>query len=377
MRTKIFSIAFAVVFIITLLAPLFSTDLRNGVVSERENRMLADRPPLSSINHPRTFIQNFNLWFNDHVGFREKSISLYQKLNRFQERGAQYRKGDVTYLVGREGHHFFTGFNHELIAKFQGRSVFSGEQMQIFARKLTAMKNYLDKKGIPLIVMFCTDKETIYPEYYSKAVRRGPEPAQLDIVTNYLQKTTSVDLFNIRQALMAQKGSYLLYPKGPSGDLAHYNEIGSFFAYRELMKHINSYFPEIVPYSLNDVDITCDENGTANVSLKEAPLYKKLDDSFFDNVTVSRPFTWEYEAFENTGAGSLTALFFRDSYMGVNGGFLEKYVARHFNKTILIHFANINNLEEYIKTFAPGIVVLETSERQITWFFNSVNGLDL
>jgi hypothetical protein len=302
---------------------------------------------------------------------------VYRKLNRFQERGIQYKEGRLTYIVGREGHHFFTGYNHELIAKFQGRAIFSDEELRIFAQKLTAIKNYLNEKGIPLIVMFCTDKETIYPEYYSKTIRRGPEPGQLNIVTTYLQNATPVDIFNIQQALIAQKEPYLLYPKGPPGNLAHYNEIGAFFAYLELMKHINAYFPEIVPYSLGDINIACDENGVAGISLKKTPSYKKLDDSFFDNVTVSRPFSWENVAFENTGTGSLTALFLRDSYMGSNGGYFTKYVVQHFNKTILIHFANIKNFRQYIETFAPDIVVLETAERQIKWFFDSVNGLDL
>jgi hypothetical protein len=377
MKSKTINTFFAGIFVITLFIPLFSTDLRDGVVSERENRILADRPPLSSISHPRTFIVNFNQWFNDHVGFREDLISVYRKLNRFQKSGPQYKEGDLTYIVGREGHHFFTGYNHELIARFQGKIIFfSDEQLQVFSQKLTAIKNYLDEKDIPFIVMFCADKEAIYPEYYSTAIKRGPEPIQLDIITDYLQNNTPVDVFNIRQTLVSKKGKYLLYPKKPPGDLAHYNEIGAFFAYSELMKHINIYFPEIVPYTLEDINISCDENGVATMSLKNSS-YIKLDSNFFDTVNVSRPFSVENEVFENIGANSLTVLFLRDSYMGANGSFVSKYIAQHFNRTVLIHMSNTANFKQYIDAFVPDIVVVELVDRGLVQFFDCLNQLEL
>jgi hypothetical protein len=375
-KTKLCKAVFSAVFVIALIIPLVSTDLRNGVVSQRENRILADRPPLSSMNHPRAFIQKFTQWYNDHVGLREKFLTLYQMINR---QGPQYKEGILTYVTGKDGHHFFTGISHELIAKFQGRPVFSDEQLETFAKKLTAIKNYLDERGIPLILMFCTDKEAVYPEYYPETVLRGPESIQLDLITDYLKKNSSADVFNIREALAAQKGRYLLYPKAPPGDLAHYNEIGAFFAYRELMKHINVYFPEIVPCSLDNINIDCDKNGTASITFKKKPAYKKLDESFFDNVTVNRPFSWENMAFENTGTGSLTALFLRDSYsgFGADDAFFSKYVAQNFSKTIMIHYNNTHNLKQYIDTFRPGIVVFESTERALVYFLYCILQLDL
>jgi hypothetical protein len=118
-----------------LLIPLFSTDMRSGITSERENRMLADRPPLWLMkDRPRHFIRTFERWFNDHVGLREKFISLYRMINKFQGKGPQYKEGELTYIIGKDGHYFFTGFNHEMIAKFQGRAVFSGEQLRTCAQ---------------------------------------------------------------------------------------------------------------------------------------------------------------------------------------------------------------------------------------------------
>ncbi|MDR0642709.1 MAG: hypothetical protein LBG07_09650 [Treponema sp.] len=358
-----------------LLIPLFSTDLRSGVISKWENRMLADRLPLSVIKkHPRHYIRIFERWFNDHVGFRETLINLYRKINGPQW-SFHYQEGGLSYTVGKEGHHFFSGTNHALIAKFQGRAIFSDEQLRAFAQKLSAIKNYLDKEGIPLIVMFCTTKETIYPEYYPETILRGPEPVQLDIITDYLKENTSVDVFSIRQALMAQKDRYLLYPKAPPGDLAHYNEIAAFFAYRELMKHINVHFPEIIPYTTDDIIIECDENGTADVTLKEEITYKKSNDSPFNDLEL--PNSDFNEVFENSAANPLTILLLRDSYAGIGATYFSRYIAQHFNETIMTHFLNTNNLKQYIDTFHPDIVVFESCEFMFVPLFQSLLELNL
>jgi hypothetical protein len=341
---------------VMLLSPLFFADLSNNGISKQENRVLAERSPLSTIKQqPGIFMENFNAWFNDHVGFRENMITFYKKLDKFETEGHLYTNGGLGFIVGREGHHFFTGFPTEMIPKFQGKNILDDKQLQETAKKLNETKEYLEGRGIHFIVMLCADKETIYPEYYPNTVKRGAEPVQLDIITEYIKKNTDVDIFNIREALLSEKENYLLYAKAPPGDLTHYNEIGAFFAYRELMNHINTYFSQFKPYTLNDVDIKYDENGMSTVSLKQEPSYKKLGDDF-QGIIV----------FENDDTNLPVILFMRDSYGNEN--YFTKYICEHFGKTILIHYQNMKNLEKYIDTFNPDIVVFETAERQIGGF---------
>jgi hypothetical protein len=283
-------------------------------------------------------------------------------------------------LVGQEGHHYFASVNRKMILKYQGKPVFSDEELRNFAANLDKIGDYLNKKDILFIVMFCTVKETVYPEYFPKVITRGGEPVQLDVITKYLLDNSSVDVFNIRQALLAEKNNYLLYPKsGIITDIAHYNEIGAFFAYRELMKHINKYFPEITPFTIDDVTITVDDKGIAEVSLKEETAYKQLDASFFDDVTVGRPFTWHNIAFENRTIKAPGILFLRDSYAGYiqEGHLLSRYIAQQFEKTIMIHWGNMEHLDEYITKYNPDIVVFECAEYGIKNFASGVASLQL
>jgi hypothetical protein len=285
-----------------------------------------------------------------------------------------YTDGQYLYLIGEQGHHYFAHTGGKLIPKFQGKQFLTDNQLTNMAAKLEEIKTYLDKQGIPLIVMFCTDKESIYPEFYPKSIKRGPEPIQLDVITGYLREHTTVDVFNIRQALLAEKDNFLLYhiidAMSFTGDFAHYNEIGAFFAYRELMKHINIYLPEIIPYELNDVYISYDEKEIPSVSLKHEKAYRRLDPSFFDDVNLSRPFTWDNVAYENIVSDLPVILFLRDSYSAEQ--YIGKYIVNHFGKSIMIHWSNMEHFEEYIDRYKPDIVVFESAERELDGFANTI-----
>ena len=371
---------FITLFIAMLTLPLVFVDLSSDRVSVNENRMLANRPRLADIkNHPGTFVREFDAWFRDSTGFRERLVALYNVMgaNRWLN-GIRYTEGQIVYLIGESGHIFCSGWEgFSLIEKFQGKQFLTDDQLTNMANKLEEVKTYLDKKGIPLIVMFCADKESIYPEFYPKSIKRGPEPIQLDVITSYLQEKTNVDIFNIRQALLTEKNDFLLYNKIDTKSFTyrfiHYNEIGAFFAYRELMKHINIYLPELTSYGLEDVDLHYGEKGEPYVSLKTDIVYKRHDASFFDDINVARPFTWENVVYENTDSDLPVILFLCDSYSAEY--YIGKYFANQFGKTIMIHYSNINKIEEYIEKFKPDIIVFESAERELRVFANYVAGI--
>jgi hypothetical protein len=357
-----------------LFVPLVLIDLSTDRISTQENRMLERSPPLSEIKkHPASFIRQFDAWFKDSTGFREQMVTLYNGIDKNTLlSGFRYTNGQYIYLIGEQGHHYFADVNGRLIQKFQGKQLLSDEKLQNMAVKLDDVKTYLDNKGIPLAVMLCTDKESIYPEFYPKSIKRGPEPIQLETITSYLKNHTSVDVFNIREALLAQKKDYYLYAIS-SGDLTHYNEIGAFFAYRELIKHINIHFPQINPFELNDVEISYDDKEIPQVSLRTKILYKNLNVSFFDGLILNDS-TRAYDiAYENIETDLPVILLLRDSY--AHEQYIGKYIIKHFSKSIFIHYVNIGNIEQYIDRFKPDIVIFESAERGLQEFANSVAGI--
>lgn len=364
---RVLNMIFIVFFLTMITLPLIFIDIKRDRISEHENRRLANFPELSIIkNDPGRFKRQFESWFKDSTGFREQMLAIYNIIekNRWIN-GIRYTNGQYVYLIGEQGHHYFAYVNGNLIQKFQGKQFLSDQQLNNLSVKLEEVNAFLINKGIPFVVMLCTDKESVYPEFYPKAIKQGTEPIQLDVITKYLQENTSVDVFNIKQALLEEKKNYLLYNIS-SGDLTHYNEIGSFFAYRELMRHITPYFPNIIPYNIEDVSITYDEKEIPHVSLKTEKTYIKLDSSFFDDINIQRPFTRENDAYENMDADLPVILFMRDSY--VEEQFIGKYIANHFGKAIFISFLNMANFYDYVEYYKPDIVVFESAERELQKF---------
>ena len=375
MRIKILNTAFVCIFMMALIVPLAFVNVYGGIVSEQENRVLAARPPMSyAFQHPRDFIKQFDAWFTDNVGFRGHMITWYRQIDKMVSEG-HYEDGQYLILIGQEGHHYFADVNGSLIPKFQGKSFLSDGQLSGMSGGLNRIKAYLDERNIPLIVMFCTDKETIYPEYYPRTIKRGPEPVQLTIITEYVQNHTDIDLFNIMECLVVAKESYPVFDKAgdAAGILSHYNEIGAFFAYQELMKHINAYLPEIKAFTIDDVNITYRDRGIypniPDVHLKQDIEYSRLETDVFDNVNLNHPS--QGIVFENNDSSLPTILFMRDSYTGT-GNYLSRYIPQQFGKTVLIHWNNMAYLDEYIELFKPDIVVFESAERALPGFAETI-----
>ena len=373
---KLFSISLIIIFICILILPMVFVNISGGEISKQENRMLASRPSLElAFEWPSEFIRNFNDWFNDNIGFREKIISFYQKLNIISSRD-QYKDGQYIMLIGQNGHHYFADVDGNLIPKFQGKDFLTNEQLVDFTNGLNKIKLFLDNKEIPLIVMFCADKESIYPEFYPRSIVRGPEPIQLDIITNYILEHTDIDIFNIKECLINEKNNYPVFDK--DGDaifiLTHYNEIGAFFAYRELIKHVNYYMPDIKAFTIDDIEIKYAEKLASNgkiykdipdVNLIKNINYFKDDSDIFTVVNIDQPS--QGIVFKNSDIFLPKILIMHDSYTGT-GNFISRYIPQQFSETVLIHWANMRYLTEYIEKFNPDIIVFESAERMLGSF---------
>jgi len=354
---RFFNACFIFLFVLMLALPLVFIDLKSDRVSAAENRKLANRPPFAEIkNSPGTFIRQFDDWFKDSTGFREKLINLYRKTNVILSQN-YYLDGISIVLMGKQGHHFHTHYN-QLLPIYQGKRWLDDIQSNELSNKLNEINQYLHKRNIPFIFMLCADKESIYPEYYPDFVIRGPEPTSLDVVVEYLSNHTNADFFCIKERFLQEKNNFLLYPKtGDIYELCHYNETGSFIAYRELMKHIGKYFSNLKPFSLKDVNITYRSNGSSSVTLKPEINYIEVNARFF-----------EATAFVNKNSSLPVILLFRDSY----ADWFPDYLPQHFSRTIMYHWNTLEHFEEYIDLYRPDIVVFESAERMIPEFTNYV-----
>ena len=371
--SKVINIIFILCFMLALVVPLGFADWKGGKISERENRYFSTRPPIqSALKDPALFIRRFDEWLADNIGFRQKFIDYYSLVKKM-ENSVQSKEGQYVFLKGERGHRYFAHTDGWMIGKFQGKPHLTDKELQGLAAGLNQTQAYLDEKGIPFIVMFCADKETIYPEFYPKSIARGKGPDSVDTITDYVKTHTTVDVFNIKEALFAQKKEHLLFNKS-AGDLLHYNDLGAFFSYQELMKHINVYLPNIKVFTLDDMDVLYkDEDKSVypdnpNTRLKGGVAFKRIEDEAFPgNITLA---SWSVGAlYGNEDTTLPTILILRDSYMG-DDTFMSQYMPEHFGKTVLFYYRH-TNMDFFVKIvdhFKPDIVVFQAAEREFRGF---------
>ena len=123
----------------------------------------------------------------------------------------------------------------------RGMEQLNQQQLNNAKLKWTYIKNYLDSKGIYLLVVFVPDKETVYPEFLP--ARLGPfvENTRLNQVIAEISTIPGLEYVDLRSTLKSAKGQYPLYYKLDS----HWNELGTFIGYQEVLRHLGVRFGEV------------------------------------------------------------------------------------------------------------------------------------
>ena len=365
---------FIAAFMTMLLLPLLKIDLNGGAISKQENRVLASRPSLSlALEHPVGFVKGLDTWFMDNVGFREQLISLYKHLDALETEGP-YTDGQYKMLIGKEGHRYFAHTNGILIEKFQGKPYLTDEQLTGMTEGLKWIKATLDARNLPFTFMLCVDKETVYPEFYPDSIIKGQGPDQIDIITSAIA-ATGIDTFNLKARLLSEKANYPVFDiTGDAVDiLSHYNEIGAFFAYQELMAHIHPSVTVSETLTLDDVNITYREKAgfpnIPNVRVTQPIGYQRTDATFFDGVPQEE--TRLSAAFVSEDASLPRLLVLCDSYYGIDS-FVSQYMTQHFSQAVQLHWRNASKFTTYIERYQPDMIVFEVSERELRDFADTM-----
>ena len=142
-------------------------------------------------------------------------------------------------VAGKDGW-LFVDLNGSL-DDHRGMGQLNQRQLNDTKLKWTYIKNYLDSKGIYLLVVFAPDKETVYPEFLP--ARLGPfiENTRLNQVIAEISTIPGMEYVDLRSTLKSAKGQYPLFYKVNS----HWNALGAFIGYQEVLSHLAVRFEEV------------------------------------------------------------------------------------------------------------------------------------
>ncbi|MBH5319149.1 hypothetical protein I6N90_15180 [Paenibacillus sp. GSMTC-2017] len=360
---KFFNIMMAVFFCLAISIPLIAVNKTPGKVSTSENRVLAQFPSFNNEQGGLNthFIKEFETWFNDNLGLREKFV----KTNTMM----QYKLfGELTKqdtMVGKEGWLYYV--TPEIIKDYQHLNLPTDEQLEQWGKSINQIDDYLKSKDIPFITMLNLDKKTIYPEYYPDTILKVGNVSRTDLLEEYFTNKTDLDFFTPKNALLEEKNRTTIY--SPNFDNGHWNSYGAFIGYTELMKKVSSYYPDIKVLTWADINTNAYDR-TTNIYDAVTFSEKDISLSLKNKSTATQVFgvldklnlstSLMSASYQNEDKSLPKVLVLGDSYLY---GFVTPYLAESFSEMNFIYTDNIDRIKMLVEYLDPDMVIYENVER--------------
>ena len=331
--------------------------------SDFENRRLAPAPVLDP-GTPRKFALDFESYFNDHFGFRQRLIHLFRLL---EVRVFQVPQAG-TVLFGKDDWLFQAG--QEQVDDIRNNWPFTDIELAQWADVLEAKHNALKKRGIEYLFVFASNKHLVYPDKLPDSVNRVRDESRADQLVDYLSRHTRVPILDLRPALVDARVSLRPYHKTDT----HWNAWGAYVGYRSIIERLQRHFPELSPIELGADDFA--ERTTPGWDLARA---LSMEEELTEVEVYPDP--WEPDCAEYEGlppeptrwdrnnkpfttrceSGSRRLLMFRDSYALA----LMPYLSETFE---YIHYypatpVPLDGMLEVVREQKPDIVIEQRSTR--------------
>ena len=339
-------------------------------ISTSENRKLAIFPQApQSVAEIQAYPEALAGYYSDHFGFRDFLVGQYKNL--------KFALGDSTsenLTLGKDGW-MFLGNTNEAYKKHgdpfgdvRNKNVYSEKELDAFANNISAFKDWLKERGVEYVFVIAPNKHTIYFDKLPDYVKRVDKHSATDQLVEHLTKNTDVEIVDLRAALLEGKQHQQVYFKTDT----HWNHYGANIAQYEIMKRIDSKFPNMITLEKHEMTSKETRRGDlANmlgVKIPEEdyprPIFSnqcKLT-KYPEKVARGDPYSWSCEG------KNLNALIYKDSFFLA----LEQYFKLNFRKSTYIpNRATYESVVEQLSMDKPDVLIEEWVERKLPRSYSS------
>lgn len=317
-----------------------------------ENRTLASKPIFMSTNI-NEYPKKYEEYFNDYLPFRNELVKL-KNLN------------DIFIFKNVFNRIVFLGKEKWLFHKWNNIYSFNEEELETAKNNLIHFRDELKKKNIDFILLICPDKQLVYPEYVPNYIKGKLPNNGTEIFVEYIKNNTDIKVVYPKEELLKYKDKYQLYYKYD----AHWNTLGAYIEYTQLMKSLGIYIDNIDNVDIKDFDGNQSYNlGVYQyndmaylLSLNSLKYYNDDKTYIISNYITKNYETNYYISSENFSFNSKSykskdnIIIIRDSF-GLN---MIDYIATGFRQSKFIHLDTFKN--ENITECKPDIVVFQLVE---------------
>ena len=232
---------------VIFLPPLVAIFGIGPTTSLTEKRAPVAPPPLVLDVPGLTFFhRNFEGYWNDAFGFRSSLVRAYNRVSLWLGVSPSAKV-----VVGTDGW-LFVGDEYSAVEYYRATRPFTPEELVWWQGLLEARRDWLAERGIRYLFVVAPDKQDIYPEYMPAALNRVGTATRLDQLVTHLDRHSDLRLLDLRGALREAKAYDRPYERLDS----HWNELGAWFAYAEIIKRLSVWFPRVQPVPLSEFERT-------------------------------------------------------------------------------------------------------------------------
>lgn len=303
------------------------------------------------------FLDDFEAYFKDHVPYRNILVHLNSKIKYSLFNSSP--KPENT-LVGNDGFIHYSSLTDQEMASYSRKNLCSKEELVHLKKKWENRTLQLNKSNTQYFMAVWPNKTTVYEETlpFSMKLQKADTLSKLDQVLQYMkQESAGIKILDVRENLLNKKSTEDIYLKHDT----HWNALGAFYAYQQLMLHMG-----INPYELSDFELNR-ENTTEGDLKKMTGLCN--DNSIMENiptltikefdgkiVRADHPTDSRFIITNDQKTLNRSIVIFRDSFTSA----LMPFISLHFKECHVIWSGYNQDIVDRIK---PDIVLVAKTER--------------
>lgn len=270
--------------LVLLLLPLISMNHQKEKVLKSEKRIAANFPDVFDEEGKlsKEFGDNFELWFNDNLGCRDKFANMASDI----QIKVLHQSTDNQVELGRQGWLFYTPNHNIELATGQYRLTL--QQLQQIAKNQQWVSDWYENKGIVYLLVLEAAKSSIYPEFIASHDCEVCETI-CEQVENYLKANTTVHVVNTKNALLdeKEKNSSILYYKTDT----HWTDFGAYVVYQTITNELQK-----MNLNMKSFDVFFNEGDI--IKQRDLPAIMGASDNIGEKITKYA--TWEKTAKTST-----------------------------------------------------------------------------
>jgi alginate O-acetyltransferase complex protein AlgJ len=312
------------------------------------------------------FPREFEAYYNDHFGFRQKLISMN---NRVKVNWLKVSPS-ARVVVGKQGWLYYAGENS--MDYYRAIGQLDPDQLETWRNILVAKRQWLANRRIAYAFMVAPSKESIYPEFIPDRIVKDDGPVIFDQLNDYLGKNTDFRIIDVRRTLIEGKKKSPVYHMADS----HWTELGAYLAYARLIDSLGVPSLHLSPLSLDNFTLAEVKNSGGDLARMTA-VAPSAEETILalharrprnaSQADVGYPVqNMHVTAFENKQRPGPRAVMFCDSF----GDELKPYLAEHFSRIVYVQGTSLQIAFDVkiIEKERPDIVIDEMAERKFIIF---------